>query len=339
MIRARTALTVLAALFMAACSSGGATPTAKPPATSAAPATPAPATSAPATPAPATSAPATPAPATSAPATPAPETSAPASPTAAVDPNDLLAKIKAAGVLKVSTDPNYAPQSFLRPDGTFEGFDIDTANEIAKRLGVKVQFETPNFDLVVAGSWNGRWDVSVGSVTITKQRLDVLTFTDPYYYTPAQMAASTKSGITTLDGLAGKTICVGSSTTYQQWLEGTLQLGDGSALAPVPAGAKVAPLDTDQLCAQAIQSRGEYEGWLSSSTTVASAIKGGTPVITVGDPVFFEPIAVATDKKGKDPHAALDAALAQIIKDMHTDGTLSASSKKWFEGLDLTVKK
>jgi polar amino acid transport system substrate-binding protein len=153
------------------------------------------------------------------------------------------------------------------------------------------------------------------------------------------MAASKKSNITTLEGLAGKTICVGSSTTYQQWLDGKLELGDQSALAPVPAGAKAAPLDTDQLCAQAIKSRGEYEGWLSSSTTVASAIKDGTPVVAVGDPVFFEPLAVATDKKGKDPHAALDAALAQIIKDMHADGTLTAFSKKWFEGLDLTVKK
>ena len=301
MLRARAALSILAVLLMAACSSAGATPTpAKP---------------------------------TVAPAT------ATVAPTAGVDPNDLLAKIMAAGVIKVSTDPNYAPQSFLKPDGTFEGFDIDVSNEIAKRLGVKVQFETPNFDLVVAGGWNGRWDISVGSVTITKPRLDVLTFTDPYYYTPAQMAASTKSGITTLDGLAGKTICVGSSTTYQQWLEGKLALGDGSALAPVPAGAVAAPLDTDQLCAQAIQSRGEYPAWLSSSTTVKSAIKGGTPVVAIGDPVFFEPLAVATDKAGKDPHAALDAALSQIIKDMHTDGTLTAFSKKWFDGLDLTTKK
>jgi ABC-type amino acid transport substrate-binding protein len=264
MSRSRIALLALAAVMAGACGGGGAGPSAsRAPGTSAASS--AAATSAAATSAAATSAAATSAAATTAAATTAAASSAPASASASAsapagDPNDLLAKIKAAGEIKVSTDPNYAPQSFLKPDGTFEGFDIDVANEIGKRLGVKVKFETPNFDLVVAGGWQGRWDISVGSVTVTKPRLDVLDFTEPYYFTPAQMAASTKSGITTLEGLAGKAVCVGSSTTYQQWLEGSLELGDQSTAAPVPTGATAAPLETDQLCAQAIKSRGEYDG-------------------------------------------------------------------------------
>ena len=77
------------------------------------------------------------------------------------------------------------------PDGTFEGFNVDVANEIAKRLGCHVQFETPSFDLVVAGGWNDRWDISVGSVTITDERKTVLDFTQPYDYKPAQLAATT----------------------------------------------------------------------------------------------------------------------------------------------------
>ena len=195
---------------------------------------------------------------------------------AAGDPNDLLAKIKAAGAIKVGTDPAYPPQSELKADGTFEGFDIDTANEIGKRLGVKVQFETPDFAVVEAGKWAGRFDISVGSVTITKKRLENLDFTDPYYFTPAQMAATKASGITTLEGLAGKTVCVGEATTYFQWINGTLELGDGSALAPVPAGMKVTTLKTDQDCALSAKSgRHDFEGWLSSSTTVAAGIAGG----------------------------------------------------------------
>jgi polar amino acid transport system substrate-binding protein len=265
--------------------------------------------------------------------------SVPSEAAASVDPNDLLAKIKTAGVIKVGTDPAYPPQSQLKADGTFEGFDIDTANEIGKRLGVKVQFETPDFAVVEAGKWAGRFDISVGSVTITKKRQDNLDFTDPYYFTPAQMAATKASAITTLEGLAGKTVCVGAATTYFQWINGTLQLGDGSLLAPVPAGMKVTTLKTDQDCALSAKSgRHDFEGWLSSSTTVAAGIAGGAPMIPVGDPVFYEPLAVATDKSGP-PHAALQAALDQIIKDMHADGTLSASSKKWFNGQDLTTKQ
>src|SRR3712207_7428311 len=47
---------------------------------------------------------------------------------------------------------------------------------------------TPSWDLITAGSWNGRWDLSVGSMTITPERAKVLHFSPPYYYTPASVA-------------------------------------------------------------------------------------------------------------------------------------------------------
>jgi ABC-type amino acid transport substrate-binding protein len=100
-----------------------------------------------------------------------------------------LAQVCEAGVMVVSTDPAYPPQSFLNEEtGEYEGFDIDVAREIATRLGVDVEFTDPTFDAVVAGNWGGRWDVSVGSVTVTTERLEVLDFTQAYYYTPAQLS-------------------------------------------------------------------------------------------------------------------------------------------------------
>jgi polar amino acid transport system substrate-binding protein len=251
---------------------------------------------------------------------------------------DLLATIKSRGTLFVSTDPNYAPQSFLNDAGELDGFDIDVAKEIAKRLGVNVEFKTPTFDLVQAGGWNGRWDLSVGSITITESRKADLDFTEPYYFTPAQLAASTASGITAIEGLAGKKICVGAATTYLDWINGDLALGDGSSSAPVPEGAEAVALETDALCAEAIQAgRTEFEGWLTSSTTAEQAIADGVPIIKVGDPVFYEPLAVATDKSGP-AHAELQAELDRIVRAMHEDGTLTTLSKKWYDGVDLTVK-
>ncbi len=96
----------------------------------------------------------------------------------------LLDKVLKAKTLVVSTDPNYSPQSFLKSDGTFEGFDIDVATEIAKRLGVGVKFETPGWDTITAGSWGGRWDASVGSMTITVPRQAVLDFSPPVLLHP-----------------------------------------------------------------------------------------------------------------------------------------------------------
>jgi len=106
------------------------------------------------------------------------------------DTDTLLGKVEAAGKIVMSTDPQYPPQSSLKEDGTYEGFDIDVGTEIAKRLDVDIEFQTPSWDTITAGSWSGRWDFSVGSMTITAPRELVLDFSKPYYYTPAQMAAS-----------------------------------------------------------------------------------------------------------------------------------------------------
>jgi polar amino acid transport system substrate-binding protein len=281
--------------------------------------------------------------ATTAPATDAPATEPPASQAASEAPaseapiaGGLLEKVLTAGKIVMSTDPQYPPQSSLKSDGTFEGYDIDVGNEIAKRLGVEIAYETPDWNLITAGSWGGRWDFSVGSMTITTPREKVLAFSQPYYYTPAQIAASTESGITTLDGLAGKVICVGEATTYFDWMSGTLDLGTYTPTAKPPEGSTVTTLSTDRLCADTWKAgRNDFEGWLSSSTTVAAAVEAGLPVVPVGDPVFSEPLGVAFDLSGPDPTDMVTRVNA-ILDEMKADGTLKALSEKWF-GSDLTV--
>lgn len=256
-------------------------------------------------------------------------------PAASIVPDGLYQRVLDSGTLRVSIELNYAPYSFQNPDGTYGGFNVDVATEIAKRLGVGVTFEVPSFDLVVAGSWNDRWDMSVGSVTITAARKEVLDFTRPYAYNPAQLAVTTDSGITSLDQLAGQPICVGGATTYQQWIEGTLVLVDAPEPTPPPAGAIAFPLETDQMCAQSVQSgRPEFQAWLSSSEAIAAAIAAGTPMVTLGAPVFYESLGVAFDNTVADNDSML-AAVDAIIGQMRDDGTLLALSQHWFNGLDL----
>ncbi len=248
----------------------------------------------------------------------------------------LLDVVTKAGKIRVSTDPNYAPQSVQNADGSYSGFDIDVATEIAKRMGLTVAFVTPSWDAITAGAWGGRWDMSVGSMTITTERQKVIDFSPPYYYTPAQFAASKASGITTIDGFIGKTVCVGASTTYFDWLSGTkLDFGTMSPTTTPPSGVKVVTQKTDADCAQLWASgRNDWQGWLTAGPTVESAIKQNQPVVKVGDPVYYEPLAVALDKRGPN-NADFLAKLTQIVKDMHADGTLTAMSLKWY-GLDLT---
>ena len=156
----------------------------------------------------------------------------------ATQASDLLGAIKQRGYVLISTDPNYEPQSFLNTEGKrpaatkcpsdalttaeMQGFDVDVAIAIGDALGVETCFATPGWDTLTAGNWADKWDLSVGSMTITTERQKVLDFSTPYYYTPAVVAALSSSGITSLDQLAGKAICAGVSTTYETWLNGEL---------------------------------------------------------------------------------------------------------------------
>lgn len=270
-----------------------------------------------------------------------PQSAAGGEPVAPVAADDLLAEILENGVIRVSTDANYEPQSFLNSSGEFIGFDVDVAKEIAARLGVEVEFVTPDWDLITAGNWGGQWDMSVGSMTATTARAEVLHFATPaYYYTPAQFAAAADSGIATLADLNGKTICVGLSTTYETWLSGDLAalgLPESSYYADPPSEVTIIPLQTDNECAQQIQAgRNEFQAFLTSNTVVEAAIREGVAIVKIGSPVFSENLSVAFDRASvKDP-ASLVAKVGEIIAAMHADGTLSGFSTTWFAA-DLTA--
>jgi polar amino acid transport system substrate-binding protein len=259
-----------------------------------------------------------------------------AAPVAAQEDADYLARIQEAGVIRMSTDPAYPPQSQL-VGGEIVGFDIDVGREIATRLGVELALETPDWSLITAGSWGGRWDFSVGSMTITSKRQEVLDFTQPYYFTPAQMAAHADAGIETLDDLAGKSICMGEATTYWEWMNGTLDFGTESPDTVPPEGSTAVTRVTDRDCAQEWGlGRRDFEGWLTSSSTAARAIADGLPIVAVGAPVFYEPLAASFDKSVED-NDSLVAAVDEIIGEMHADGTLTSISMSWF-GEDLTKR-
>ncbi|MGH7540249.1 MAG: transporter substrate-binding domain-containing protein, partial [Gemmatimonadota bacterium] len=134
---------------------------------------------------------------------------------------DLLAEICANGEIRVSTDPAYPPQSELNPEtGEYEGFDIDVAAAIADQLGVEIAWETPDWEVLTAGNWNDRWDMSVGSMTPTNERQEVLNFTEPYAYVPAVLVVhedSSASDVTT--DFDGAEIGFCASCTYEFFVD------------------------------------------------------------------------------------------------------------------------
>jgi polar amino acid transport system substrate-binding protein len=213
------------------------------------------------------------------------------------------------------------------------------AHKIGDGLGVETCFATVDWDMITSGNWGDRWDISVGSMTITTERQKVFEFPTPYYYTPAVVAATADSGITSVEDLAGKAVCAGSSTTYEAWLNDDMEalgLPETSIYAHAPEGITVVPLTTDQDCAQSIAAgRTEFLAYVTSGTVVDSNIANGVPVVKVGTPVYSEELAVAVDKNHTLPIDTLVAEISRIIQGMHDDGTLSELSNQWF-GADLT---
>ena len=255
------------------------------------------------------------------------------------DATDLLAEICDKGTLTVSTDPAYPPQSSLNEQtGEYEGFDIDVATEIANRLGVDVAWEAPAWDVITAGSWNGRWDTTVGSMTPTNDRQEVLYFTEPYNFTPAVVVvpADDESVIDLTTDLDGKKIGVCSGCTYDQFLTKDLAI-DGYEFDFVIDDAEISGYDTDTTALQDL-ANGRLDAVITSVTTAQGYIDAGNPVKIVGDPVFYEPLAVGFDKSSDPASQGLFEAVDAIVADLHEDGTLTALSEEWY-GLDLTTQQ
>jgi polar amino acid transport system substrate-binding protein len=253
----------------------------------------------------------------------------------AASAGETLDRVMANKKLVMSSDPEYPPQSFLNDQNQMDGFDVEVGREIAKRMGVELEIVTPSWDIITAGNWNGRWDISVGSMTPTKERAQVLDFPAIYYYVPAAFAVHADSAIADSAGLNGKVIGVCGGCTYDNYLDGNLVI-DAEGAPPfeytVKAGEKkIYDTDTSAFDDLRIGDGKRLDGVMSAMPTILEAIKNGYPMKVVGEPAFFEPLAVATDKG--DPE--FDAKIKEVVDAMHADGTLTAMSDKWY-GVDYT---
>lgn len=255
---------------------------------------------------------------------------------------NLLQEVKDRGVLRVSTDPAYPPQSFQTQSGEFKGFDIDVAEEIAKRMGVEVEWQTPAWEVITAGNWSGRWDLSVGSMTVTPERQEALYFTPAYYYTPAAVAVHEENtSITDPEtDLDGKKIGVCAACTYEQYLDGSLKV-PGENIEYVVDDPQIQTYDTDTSAIQDLEIGDglRLDAAISALPTLEGAVEAGKPIKIVGDPLYYEPLAAALDKESPANSKPLANEIGRIIEEMREDGTLTELSEKWYGGTDLTTKE
>ncbi|WP_215780667.1 amino acid ABC transporter substrate-binding protein [Paludibacterium sp. B53371] len=118
---------------------------------------------------------------------------------------DALAQIKAAGVLKIGTEGSYPPFTFHDASGKLVGFDVELAEALAQKLGVKPQFVEGKWDGLIAGLDVARYDVVINEVSITPARQTKYDFSAPYIVSKAALIVrSDNHSIKSFADLKGK---------------------------------------------------------------------------------------------------------------------------------------
>jgi polar amino acid transport system substrate-binding protein len=226
--------------------------------------------------------------------------------------------IRKSGTLVIASEGKFAPFNFVE-GGKLAGFEIDIANAIAQKMGLKAEWKSMSFDGLLVGLAQDRWDMVIASHGITEERAKAVSFADPHYCTGG-VIISKDGRIRTAKDLTGKVVAVQTGTTYY----------DNAKKLPVKE-VKNFPQDAS---ARAALETGHVDAWVTDKF-VARASLAATPGTTLktGDYLFVERIAAAVGKGNAGLVNEVNKALAAML----ADGTYATISKKWF-GEDIRCK-
>ena len=235
--------------------------------------------------------------------------------------DDVLAKVKAAGVLKVGTETEFAPFDFIDA-GAHVGLNVDLFQEIGKELGVKIEWVTLPWDGVLPGLEAGKFDMVAGPATITKARMEHYRFSPPIAEaTVALMKRKGDKSVTKPEDIGGKIVGAGKAT---------------SQLAQLKAYGDTLPGKVDAR---------EYVGFNEAYADLAAgrivAVGNSLPNIAFvakQRPDTFEVVLPTFGAKSyfgfigrKDPdYASLMDAVDRAMLKIKTDGRMANIQEKWF---------
>lgn len=239
--------------------------------------------------------------------------------------NDVdMEKVKAAandGVLVVGLDPAFPPMGFRDENGELVGFDLDLAQEVAKRLGMKYEAKAIDWDSKSLEIGSGNIDVIWNGFTMTG-REDKFTWTDPYIKNSQVIVVKEDSGINSSADLAGKVLALQKGSSAEDALEKNKELK--ASLANVLAIA-------DNVTAFNEVKVGGADALLLDEV-VANYYISQNPGFKVIESVSEEIYGIGFALGNTELRDKVQAAL----EDMAKDGTLKEISEKWF-GKDVTL--
>lgn len=101
--------------------------------------------------------------------------------------------------LRVATEGAYPPFNETGANGTLKGFEVDLAQSLCKRLGVRCQIVAQSWDGLIPGLQAGKYDIILAAMSATQERRKAVAFTQPYAPTPVYFVAPKDSPLMGLD--------------------------------------------------------------------------------------------------------------------------------------------
>lgn len=221
-----------------------------------------------------------------------------------------------AKTLTVGANVGNVPWEFQNEQSEIVGFEVELVREVARRIGYDdVAVENIPFNGLFSAVQSGRIDAAISSITITRKRLESVSFAQPYYDSDQSLSVLKSSGIDGLKGLQGKTVGVDTGSTGDIWATehqseyGITEIRRFEGLAP-------AMLDLGN---------GGIDGYISDIPAVAYYIKD--------KPQFAVAERIRTGEQysimfAKDSPLAAEATKA--IGAMKQEGFVSQLHEKWF---------
>ncbi len=232
---------------------------------------------------------------------------------------DLLQQIKDRGTIKVGLMGTYQPYNFLNDKKEMDGFDADIAKELAKRLGVDVEFVSQEFSGMVAGLQTKKFDAVISQMTITDERKKQMDFTEPYITNNVKVIVQEKNNaVKSVKDFKGKNIGVGLGTNDETYLRTELlpEVGDFTIKTYDDVITSLKDLDS-----------GRIDATINNMYALKPVVeKNGFKIKAVGEPVKSDEAGIAI-RKGNE---SLLKELNKHLADMKEDGTYKKLFVKWF---------
>lgn len=131
-----------------------------------------------------------------------------------------------ADELRIGTECTYAPFTYRDAEGVIQGYDVDMASEVAKRIGMEPVFVCNPFDSSIPALQARKFDILFTALSVTDERLKTVNFSLPYRSSTARFAAHKDLKIEPFDSegkpdpavLKGKVIGLQRSSTYDKYV-------------------------------------------------------------------------------------------------------------------------